>query len=88
MAPPALASVVVRVTTVEGYPLSDATVEILAGDSVVAVPHGELERYGLEGVPSGQATLRVSATGPAGAIGAPSGPRTRVPIGNKRPLSG
>ena len=35
-----------------------------------------------------RATLRVSATGPSGAIGAPSGPRTRVTIGNSRPLSG
>src|SRR5690606_12310305 len=57
----AQASVEVRVTTVEGYPLSDATVEILAGDAVLTVPHGELERYGLEQVPAGEATLRVSA---------------------------
>ncbi|MEY2937018.1 MAG: hypothetical protein RL033_7767 [Pseudomonadota bacterium] len=60
-APVALASVVVRVTTIEGYALSDATVEILTGDAVLAVPHGELERYGLEKVPVGEATLRVSA---------------------------
>jgi hypothetical protein len=60
-APVALASVMVRVTTIEGYALSDATVEILAGDAVLAVPHGELERYGLEKVPVGEATLRVSA---------------------------
>lgn len=60
-APPALASVQVRVTTLEGYPLSDATVELVAGETVLAVPHGELERYGLERVPAGDATLRVSA---------------------------
>lgn len=58
---PALASVLVRVTTLEGYPLSDATVEIVTGETMLTVPHGELERYGLERVPAGEATLRVSA---------------------------
>jgi hypothetical protein len=57
----AVTRVEVRVTTLEGYALSDATVEIVAGETVVAVPHGELERYGLERVPAGEATLRVSA---------------------------
>ncbi len=60
-APAALASLEVRVTTLEGYPLSDATVELLQGEAVLGVPHGELERYGLERVAPGEAVLRVSA---------------------------
>jgi hypothetical protein len=60
-APVALASLEVRVTTLEGYPLSDATVEILEGEQAVAVPHGELESYRLDEIVPREATLRVSA---------------------------
>jgi hypothetical protein len=60
-APPALASVEVHVTTLDGYPLSDATVEIVAGEQTIEVPHGQLESYRLEQIAPASATLRVSA---------------------------
>jgi hypothetical protein len=59
--PPALASLEVHVTTLDGYPLSDATVEIVQGEQTTAVPHGELESYRLEQIAPASASLRVSA---------------------------
>jgi hypothetical protein len=60
-APVALASLEVRVTTLEGYPLSDATVELREGERARAVPHAELESYRLERIVPGDVILRVSA---------------------------
>jgi len=60
-APPALASLEVRVTTLEGYPLSDASVEIVDGDQVLDVPHQEFENYRLEKIPPRATQLRVRA---------------------------
>jgi hypothetical protein len=60
--PPAPAtSLLVNVTTMDGYPLSDATVELQVGPSVLTVEHRNLEAYLLGAPPSGEATLRVSA---------------------------
>lgn len=59
--PPALASLEVDVTTLEGYPLSDATVEILDGDRTTSVPHDSLEKYRLDQLAVRDVTLRVSA---------------------------
>ena len=59
--PPALASLEVHVTTLDGYPLSDASVEILQGERATEVPHGQLESYRLEQIAPAAATLRVSA---------------------------
>jgi hypothetical protein len=55
------ASLEIRVTTEDGFPLSDAMVELQVGHTRQTVPHRELERYGVSGVPAGEATLRVSA---------------------------
>jgi hypothetical protein len=60
-APPALASLEVHVTTLDGYALSDATVEIVDGEHATEVPHGQLESYRLEQIAPATATLRVSA---------------------------
>jgi len=60
-APPALASLEVHVSTLDGYPLSDATVEIVEGEQAIEVPHGQLESYRLEQIAPASATLRVSA---------------------------
>jgi hypothetical protein len=51
----------VHVTTLDGYPLSDATVEIVEGEQATAVPHGQLESYRLEQIAPARAILRVSA---------------------------
>jgi hypothetical protein len=51
----------VNVTTAQGYPLSDATVELVAGEDVVGVPHEALETYRVGGLAAGEPTLRVSA---------------------------
>ena len=60
--PPAPAtSILVNVTATDGYPLSDATVELQLGQSSLTIPHRNLESYVLEEPPSGEATLRVSA---------------------------
>jgi hypothetical protein len=45
----------------DGYPLSDATVELQVGPSLLTVEHRNLEAYVLGEPPSGNATLRVSA---------------------------
>ncbi|MEO8180073.1 MAG: carboxypeptidase-like regulatory domain-containing protein [Deltaproteobacteria bacterium] len=57
----ALASLEVHVTTLEGYPLSDATVELLLDDQTIEVPHGQLEQYRVEQLAPRSAILRVSA---------------------------
>jgi hypothetical protein len=59
--PPRFASLEVDVTTLEGYPLSDATVEILDGDQATSVPHDSLEKYRLDQLAVRDVTLRVSA---------------------------
>jgi hypothetical protein len=59
--PPALSSLEVRVTTLEGYPLSDASVEIVDGEQAIDVPHQQFENYRLEKIPAGTTQLRVSA---------------------------
>jgi hypothetical protein len=59
--PAPAASLVVHVTTTDGYPLSDAVVELEQGATRLAVPHRNLESYVLDGPPSGDATLRISA---------------------------
>jgi hypothetical protein len=60
--PPApAASILVRVATTDGYPLSDATVELQVGEARLTIPHQNLESYALATPPSGEATLRVSA---------------------------
>jgi hypothetical protein len=61
VAPVALASLEVHVTTLEGYPLSDAKVELLDDDRAIEVPHGQLERYRVEQLVPRSAILRVSA---------------------------
>lgn len=55
------ASLQVKVTTADGYPLSDATVELEVGSRVLSVPHEHLESYGLPELAPGRAVLRVSA---------------------------
>lgn len=60
-APPALASLQVRVTTLEGYPLSDASVEIVDGQQALDVPHQEFENYRLEKLSPRTTQLRVRA---------------------------
>jgi hypothetical protein len=57
----ALASLEVHVTTLEGYPLSDATVEVLEDERAIEVPHGQLESYRVEQLTPRSAILRVSA---------------------------
>jgi hypothetical protein len=60
--PPAPASsILVHVATTDGYPLSDATVELQVGEVSLLVPHQNLEAYALNAPPSGEATLRISA---------------------------
>jgi hypothetical protein len=60
--PPAPAtSILVNVTASDGYPLSDATVELQLGEHSLTIPHRNLESYVLAEPPSGEATLRVSA---------------------------
>lgn len=59
--PVALASLEVHVRTLEGYPLSDATVELLEDDRAIPVPHGQLESYRVEQLVPRSGTLRVSA---------------------------
>jgi hypothetical protein len=61
LAPVALASLEVHVTTLEGYPLSDATVELLEDEQAIAVPHGQLESYRVEQLVPRSGILRVSA---------------------------
>jgi Carboxypeptidase regulatory-like domain len=60
-APVALASLEVQVSTLEGYPLSDATVELLEDEQVIEVPHGQLESYRVAQLAPRSAILRVSA---------------------------
>ena len=55
------ASLQVKVTTADGYPLSDATVELEIDSRVLTVPHEHLESYGLAELTPGTAVLRVSA---------------------------
>lgn len=55
------ASLQVKVTTADGYPLSDATVELEFGSRVLSVPHEHLESYRLAELTPGTAVLRVSA---------------------------
>lgn len=59
--PPAVASLQVNVTTLEGHALSDATVELVMGTTPVAVPHDHLQSYRASELSLGKATLRVSA---------------------------
>lgn len=59
--PPLPASLEVQVTTLEGYPLSDARVELVDGETVIEVPHAELQDYRLAQVAARAVTLRVSA---------------------------
>jgi hypothetical protein len=65
--PPAAAAVValgslqVNVTSVDGFPLSDARVELVWDTSRRDVPHDNLQTYRLAGIPAGVVTLRVSA---------------------------
>lgn len=60
-APAAPASLQVNVMTADGYPLSDATVELELGQATLMVSHENLARYRLPEVPAGVATLRISA---------------------------
>ncbi len=60
-APPALCTLQVNVWTADGYPLSDASVEIDLGASKVSVPHRNLESYELGELAQGDAVVRVSA---------------------------
>lgn len=55
------ASLQVNVTTTDGYPLSDATVELERDGSTLLVPHLNLQSYRLVQAAAGSATLRVSA---------------------------
>jgi hypothetical protein len=55
------ASLQVNVTTREGYPLSDATVELLISAQTLAVPHDNLQVYRLDAIRVHEATLRVRA---------------------------
>jgi hypothetical protein len=59
--PAPAASLLVHVTTADGYPLSDAVVELQVGSTSITVPHRNLESYVLAQPPSGEATLRVNA---------------------------
>jgi hypothetical protein len=55
------ASLQVNVTTSDGYPLSDATVELERDGRTLLVPHLNLQSYRLAEAAAGSATLRVSA---------------------------
>ncbi len=57
----ALCTLQVNVTTEGGYPLSDATIEIVVGQTRVEVPHENLASYRRSELPAGEALLRVSA---------------------------
>jgi len=62
--PPAAApakSLLINVTTMDGYPLSDAVVELEVGKLRVAVPHRDLQSFFSSEPPSGDGTLRISA---------------------------
>lgn len=59
--PPAPGTLLVNVTTLDGFPLSDARVELRVGGLEQSVPHERLERYRLGGVAPGELELRVSA---------------------------
>lgn len=59
--PPAPSSLLVSVTTLDGHPLSDAQVEIVAGGRERAIPHERLGRYRLDGIRPGPLVLRVGA---------------------------
>lgn len=61
VAAPLLASLRVNVTTREGYPLSDATVELLVSAQTIAVPHDNLQLYRLDEIRVHEAMLRVRA---------------------------
>jgi len=61
VAPPALCTLRVKVWTADGYPLSDASVELEAGQTKVSVPHHNLESYELSELSQGEAVVRVSA---------------------------
>jgi carboxypeptidase family protein len=60
-APPAPGALLVNVTTLDGFPLSDAHVELRVGAAEQPVPHERLERYHLAGVAPGEVELRVGA---------------------------
>ena len=55
------ASLQVNVTTREGYPLSDATVELVVSAQTLPVPHQNLQTYRLDEIRVHEATLRVRA---------------------------
>lgn len=59
--PPAPCTLQVNVWTADGYPLSDATVELVIGQSKVSVPHRNLESYELGELAQGDAVVRVTA---------------------------
>lgn len=60
-APLPAASLLVNVTTADGYPLSDATVALEREGTTLLVPHFNLQSYRLPEAAAGTATLRVSA---------------------------
>lgn len=59
--PVANSALEVKVTTRDGFPLSDATVELVRAGRALGVPHHKLESYRRGELPAGPATLRVSA---------------------------
>lgn len=58
--PVANSTLEVKVTTRDGFPLSEAVVELERAGSVLSVPHHNLESYRLDKLPAGPATLRIS----------------------------
>jgi hypothetical protein len=59
--PAAPGSLLVNVTTLDGFPLSDARVELASGGASRPVPHDELQRYRLADIAPGELELRVGA---------------------------
>ena len=59
--PPAPGTLLVNVTTLDGFPLSDAHVELGVEGAETSVPHERLERYRLSGIAAGDLELRVGA---------------------------
>jgi hypothetical protein len=55
------ASLLVNVTTQDGYPLSDASVELEQDGKALSVPHENLASYRLGELVAGSATVKVSA---------------------------
>lgn len=54
-------SIEVNVFTSEGHPLSDATVEVRAGDETRGVPHSNMQTYRIDDVPVGKVVVTVRA---------------------------